>query len=441
VGQRDRRRSLGGENRERAIRRTSPRGASVTRTGPDARAVPRTFDGGDGLRAIAALFVLVFHVAYLSLASKGLPVAGDGEATIGQFRPIFGALAPEFVSMRAGIYIFFALSGYLLSRPFLAAYLIGTPQPSVSRYFRNRALRIIPAFWVVTTVYLVWHGLPPGADLGGLAAVYGFAQNYYATPAVHLIGQAWTLDIEVAFYIALPVVTLLAFGADRRRIIDPSRRLVLLLALLLLAYAASLVVRQRGGIQVQTGLNLTYNLADFLFAFIPGIALAAIEPFAAPRLRAADTRVGRAWWRGLLGVSLALLGLFVSLPASDYGMRRILITLACGALLGALLVLQWSTGRCSRALDNRAMRWLGERSYGIYLIHFGLIAHVLSRVGPAHGLKTTYVLTLAGVTAATLIAADVLWRVVERPALQRRLPWRDAEFATPVPAPAGVAGG
>jgi peptidoglycan/LPS O-acetylase OafA/YrhL len=47
------------------------------------------------------------------------------------------------------------------------------------------------------------------------------------------------------------------------------------------------------------------------------------------------------------------------------------------------------------------------------------------------------VLSLLGVTFATLLAADVLWRAVERPALQRRLPWRQAEFAPP--AAVGVA--
>jgi peptidoglycan/LPS O-acetylase OafA/YrhL len=283
----------------------------------------------------------------------------------------------------------------------------------------------------------VWEGLPRGASAAGLAAVYGFAQNYYSNPAAHLLGQAWTLDIEVAFYLALPVVALLALAADRRRRTSPARRLGIVLGVLLVAYVGSLVIRQRGGIQVQEGLNLTYNLADFLFAFVPGVALAAIEPFAAPRLSASGA-AGRWWSRGFLLVCIAAFGVFVSLPASDYGLRRILVTLACGALLGTLLTLQWSTGRSWRALDNRAMRWLGERSYGIYLIHYGLIAHVLSGVGRGHGLKLTFLLTLAGVTAATLAAADVLWRLVERPALQRRLPWRQAEFAGPAAAAAGA---
>jgi peptidoglycan/LPS O-acetylase OafA/YrhL len=80
------------------------------------------------------------------------------------------------------------------------------------------------------------------------------------------------------------------------------------------------------------------------------------------------------------------------------------------------------------------MGWLGVRSYGIYLIHLGLITHVLARFGHSHGVRSTFVLLLIGVTAATLLGAELLWRFVEHPALQRRLPWRQAEFKGAVPA-------
>jgi len=403
-------------------------GAVVPRAVSDA--VPRRFTAGNPLRGIAAMSVLVFHAAIATLLWSLGHGAVNGEGTPGQFKPIFGPFAPEFVNMRAGIYIFFVLSGYLLTRTFLATYTLGTPRPSIPHYFRNRALRIIPAFWVVTTVYAIWDRGEGG--ISGLATVYGFVQNYHPTAAINVMGQAWTLDLEVAFYILIPIASLLALSASRRIRTTPVQRLAIVLVVLLAAYVLSLMFKHRAG----NPLTLTYNIADYLFAFIPGVALAAVEPFLAPRLR--GSRAGRIWSWALLGLCLALLGVFVSLPVGDYGLRLIFVTLGCGALLGAPLVLQWTTGGCWRALENPVMNWIGERSYGIYLIHLGLMTHVLARLGHSHGVKTTFLLMLVGVTACTFIAADLLWRFVERPALQRRLPWRQAEFARPAPAGAAA---
>ncbi len=243
-------------------------------------AVPRRLAAGDGLRAIAALSVLVFHAAIATLLWKLGHGSVNGEGTPHQFEPIFGPLAPLFVNMRAGIYIFFALSGYLLTRSFLSWWEMDTPMPSVKRYARNRALRIIPAFWVVAAIYITWDHLW-GVGWRGLLAVFGFSSNYYSTEAANAVGQAWTLDIEVAFYILIPIVAGVALLLGRKPS-TPQRRLAFVLGLLLLAYAGSLYCKHLAG----NPIDLTYNLADYLFAFVPGIALAAAEPLAAPKLRA-----------------------------------------------------------------------------------------------------------------------------------------------------------
>jgi peptidoglycan/LPS O-acetylase OafA/YrhL len=384
-------------------------------------AVPRRFTAGDALRGIAAMLVLVFHAARETMVWQVGSAGNEGPSLV---RPIFGPFAAEFVNMRAGIYIFFALSGYLLTRAYLSAFTLGTPTPSTRRYFRNRALRIIPAFWVIATVYLIWARFNPGGGIAGILAVYGFAQNYYFTPAAVLVGQAWTLDLEVAFYILIPIASAIALYADRRGLPRrPPVRLTIVLAVLAAAYVASLLHT------ASFPPSLQYNIADYLFAFIPGVALAAIEPFAAPRLR--GTQQGRVWARGLAVACVALLAVYVSLPVTDYGTRLALVTIASGTLLAAPLALQWTNGGCWRVFDNKAMRWLGERSYGIYLIHLGLMIHILARLGHGHGPKVTFLLLLSIATVITLIAADLLWRFVEQPALQRRLPWRQAEFTRP----------
>jgi peptidoglycan/LPS O-acetylase OafA/YrhL len=272
-------------------------------------------------------------------------------------------------------------------------------------------------------VYLIWDRFHPGGGIAGTLAVYGFAQSYYSTASAQMVGQAWTLDIEVAFYILIPLVAMIALASRRRLRTTPAMRLAIVLVVLLAAYVLSLYFKH----EIGSPSNVDYNIAQYLFAFIPGVALAAIEPFAAPRLR--GTHAGRIWAWGLLALCVALLSVYISVPATDDNPRLILVTLGCGALLAAPLLLQWTTGGCWRVLDNRVIRWLGVRSYGIYLIHLGLMTHVLARFGHGHSVKTTFVLLLVGVLTATLIAAELLWRLVERPALELRLPWRQSEFA------------
>lgn len=88
----------------------------------------------DGLRAVAAMLVLVFHV-----------VQQTGHVP----RPI------RDLSLE-GIAIFFVLSGFLLYRPFARSRLKGEGLPSVKAYARRRLLRIVPAYWAALTSHSSW---------------------------------------------------------------------------------------------------------------------------------------------------------------------------------------------------------------------------------------------------------------------------------------------
>src|SRR5947209_19307560 len=88
----------------------------------------------DGMRAIAALLVLVVHTSFLSGADFGA---------------WYGKYASRF---DVGVPIFFAISGFLLYRPFVAAHLEGKAGPRVGDYAWRRFLRIVPAYWFALTV-------------------------------------------------------------------------------------------------------------------------------------------------------------------------------------------------------------------------------------------------------------------------------------------------
>lgn len=100
--------------------------------------------------------------------------------------------------------MFFALSGFLLWRPHAAkARGIGQPQPTV-RYWISRATRILPAYWVAVVLILLFL---PGAGGGYQVwlANLGLAQVFVPLTLTEGLTQMWSLSVEVAFYVLLPL--------------------------------------------------------------------------------------------------------------------------------------------------------------------------------------------------------------------------------------------
>src|ERR1700709_1272546 len=139
----------------------------------------------DGLRAIAALSVLVYHSAFYAGA---------------QTQSAFGEVLTR---LNIGVAIFFVISGFLLYRPFVAARLDHKHGPGALAYARRRVLRIVPAYWVALTILAFYPGV------GGLWSdswpiFYGFGQVYSVDTVLGGIGPAWTLCTEGVFYAFLP---------------------------------------------------------------------------------------------------------------------------------------------------------------------------------------------------------------------------------------------
>ena len=150
----------------------------------------------DSLRAIAALSVFVYHVAFV----------------LGWFDE---GLAGRYLrELNLGVSIFFVLSGFLLYRPFVAARVEGEPSPALVPYAIRRVARIVPAYWVALTIIAIWLPVSGVFTAEGIVTYYGFLQAYDPDTITGGIGQAWTLTVEVSFYILLPI---LALGLRRVR--------------------------------------------------------------------------------------------------------------------------------------------------------------------------------------------------------------------------------
>ena len=185
-------------------------------------AVPRGTSGSarvaslTGIRAVAALLVVLTHAAY----------------TTGKYGQ--GYLGLVYSRAEIGVPIFFVLSGFLLFRPWVAAAsresdtAAASPvqPPSVRRYAWHRVRRIMPAYVVTVLIaYLLYHfrtaGPNPGHTWMGLFRNLTLSQIYtdnYLFAYLHQgLTQMWSLAVEAAFYVALPLMAYLLLVVLCRR--------------------------------------------------------------------------------------------------------------------------------------------------------------------------------------------------------------------------------
>src|ERR1700757_98593 len=145
----------------------------------------------EGMRACAAIGVVITHVAFQTGHSSGV----DGR--------LYGRFD-------LAVAVFFALSGFLLWRGHAAAARGLGSRPSTGHYLRSRVVRIMPAYLIAVVVILT---LLPDADHSNLTvwlANLSLTQVYVPLTLTHGLTQMWSLSVEVTFYLALPILALLA---------------------------------------------------------------------------------------------------------------------------------------------------------------------------------------------------------------------------------------
>jgi peptidoglycan/LPS O-acetylase OafA/YrhL len=142
----------------------------------------------DGLRGLAATAVFFVHAAYQFAVTR------PEEHEWYRFA-IHGDVA---------VPIFFAISGFLLYRPFVAARVRGKPM-DVRKYAWRRVLRIVPGYWVALALLSLYFQYPEIAGVPEYLWFMFFLQLYDPDTALKAVGQAWTLNIEVTYYAFLPV--------------------------------------------------------------------------------------------------------------------------------------------------------------------------------------------------------------------------------------------
>jgi len=347
----------------------------------------RYIPGLDGLRAVAVVAVIAYHLQ--------LPFAPGGLLGVG---------------------VFFTLSGYLITDLLLGQH-AASGRLNLAEFWLRRARRLLPALFVMLAVVAVWVALLDRAQLPGLrpamAAAAGYVSNWWLI-AQHssyfarfgppsALGHLWSLAVEEQFYLIWPWLLLAGLRLARGRL----GRYWLAAATLALAAASATEM----ALLYHPGYDPTrvYDGTDTrAFALMIGAALAFVWP---SRLIRADTGSRGRWLldgAGAAGLILILLLVWRSGQYSPFLYPRGMVLLS----VGTAAVVAASVSPASRiggALGWRPLRWLGVRSYGLYLWHYPII--VLTT--PANGGES--LARGAAQLAASIAAAALSWRFIEEP--------------------------
>jgi acetyltransferase len=352
----------------------------------------------EGMRACAATGVVVTHVAFQTGHSSGL--AGR----------LFGRFD-------LAVAVFFALSGFLLWRGHAAAARDVAPRPATGHYLRSRVVRIMPAYVVAVAVIL---SLLPDADHASLTvwlANLTLTQIYVPLTLTGGLTQMWSLSVEVTFYLALPILALLA-----RRV--PVRvRIPAIAALGALSWAWAWVPICSG--HTQSGINALNWPPAFFSWFAAGMLLAewVHSPIGLPH-RLARRRVPMAVLVVLayLVAASPLAGPAGLAVGSDlqFAVKAAMGSVVAWALVAPLVLDRPDTPH--RLLGSTAMVTLGRWSYGLFIWHLAALAMVFPVIG-------TFPFTgrMAEVLVLTLIfgfaIAAVSYGLVESPAREALRRW------------------
>ena len=369
---------------------------------PAGAAPPRGRIGGlDGLRAIAVAVVLVYHLM------PGLLPGG-----------------------MVGVDAFFVISGFLITSLLLVERRT-TGRIDVRRFWIRRLRRIVPAL-LAAVAATVAAAACLGGDvllavrrqvLGSVLLVYNWVEiaagsSYFDQTQPLLLTNVWSLAVEEQFYLVWPlvVIALLARGVSRRRV-----RAGALLALVLSAASAAWALRLvRDGapasrVYMGTDTHAFGLMLGAAWALWHGRATegADLEPQPAGLRRVR----GAAGWAGLAG--LLVLARVAGETAADGGAGpepALIIASVC-----ALAVVQALTGEVAGAdgparrlmslLEARPLKWLGERSYGLYLWHWPLGVLAFYAIPPT---ANPWVVAV-GVLGLTLCAAELSYALIETP--------------------------
>ena len=323
----------------------------------------------EGMRACAAIGVVVTHVAFQTGHSGG----------------VSGRLLGRF---DLAVAVFFALSGFLLWRGHAAAARGLRQRPPTGHYLRSRLVRIMPGYLVAVIVVLTL--LPDAhANVTVWLANLTLTQIYVPLTLTAGLTQMWSLSVEVSFYLALPLLALLA----RRLPVRARVPAIVVVALVSLAWGLL-------PLHPPAGVNPLNWPPAFFSWFAAGMLLAelTVGPVGLAHRLARNRLLMAAVAAVAFVVAASPLAGPEGLTPGTVGQFVVKVTMGAvvaGALLAPLVLDRPDTPH--RLLGSSAMVMLGRWSYGLFVWHLAALAMVFPIIGqfPFNGhMPVVLVLTL-----------------------------------------------
>jgi len=347
--------------------------------------------GLDGIRGLAALFVVLHH-CYLVSFGANYPRMGGPFWTNWL---IYGHFA---------VVVFIVLSGFSLAvSPARHDWQLG----GKTRFAVRRAWRILPPYWAALafSLFMAWMVVPQpheGAPTAKSAAVYGLLlQDVVGSPSPN--GAFWSIAVEAQLYLVLP----------------------LLLVLLRRAGATVMLVAVAVPVLLIGILSPSVPLVDKLTRFTPQFAILFAVGVAAAGILAAPPRVRRMPWPWLAGLAAVPVLVMIVVMGSVWTKEHFFwVDLAFGPAVGMLLA-ALATGRprpLLKLLDTAPIRSLGSFSYSLYLIHAPIVVAVAAKLvaGRVPSGVPFFLVTLAVAAPLSVLSARLFAAVFEIPFVKHR---------------------
>lgn len=347
----------------------------------------------DGMRAVAAVYVVVFHaMSMLEQDSTGF----------------VKLLRVAFQFGHEAVAIFIVLSGYCLMLP-VARLGVGKLPTSVGTFLKRRAFRILPPYYaaLALSLFLLW-AIPslsagrPLPELESLAVTTHLllVHNWLPLVAYKINGPHWSVATEFQIY----VIYALALLPLYRRF---GPRWLTLIAVIV-GYAPWVLAPEASHVAAP------WYLVLFVFGMWAAVFASRSQDQAGAR--------GATWLRGSTLAALLLCAAF-ALGAPRVWFRSRPITDLLVGVNATLVLVQVSAATSGRGLfgwlkkllESRPAVTIGRFSYSLYLTHLPVLALCLLAVRPVTASPTALALLLLGVgTAFSLLVGALFWYLVER---------------------------